>query len=118
MKGYINKKKVEIPTYRKSSTYKLLLIFPGLPLKKRKNFNPTTMTINQGTHTMPLFQLPMPEPGQIPLDGGPFPRDWARYGKANLRVYVFQGTPRPGSLTPSDMSDIDDEDTLPEVWVL
>ena len=28
---------------------------------------------------------------------------------------TVQGQPRPGSLTPSDMSDIDDEDTLPEV---
>ncbi|XP_052774398.1 uncharacterized protein LOC128212988 isoform X3 [Mya arenaria] len=90
----------------------------SLPLKKKKNFNPNTMSINQGTHTIPFYQLPMPEPNQIPLDGGPFPRDFARYGKATLRVYVFQGNPRPGSLTPSDVSDIEDEDTLPEfAWL-
>lgn len=73
------------------------------------------MSINQGTHTIPLYEMPVPEPGQIPLDGLPHSRDWARYGKATLRVYVFQGTPRPGSLTPSDVSDIEGEDTLPEV---
>lgn len=73
------------------------------------------MSINQGTHTIRLFQPPIPEPNQVPLDDGPYTRDWHRYGKATLRVYVFQGQPRPGSLTPSDLSDVDDEDTLPEV---
>ncbi|XP_052257880.1 uncharacterized protein LOC127862678 isoform X7 [Dreissena polymorpha] len=96
----------------------LVICDDSLPLKKRKTFNPNFMSINQGTHTIPLYEMPVPEPGQIPLDGLPRSRDWARYGKATLRVYVFQGTPRPGSLTPSDVSDIEGEDTLPEfAWL-
>ncbi|KAL4236724.1 Coiled-coil domain-containing protein 17 [Mactra antiquata] len=90
----------------------------NLPLKKRKTFNPNSMSINDGTHTMPLFQPPIPEPNQVPLNDQPYTRDWQRYGKATLRVYVFQGQPRPGSLTPSDISDIDEEETLPEfAWL-
>lgn len=76
------------------------------------------MFINQGTHTLQLYQPPVPEPSSIPFDDQPYQRDWERYGKngkGTLRLYIFQGQPRPGSLTPSDMSDIDDEDTLPEV---
>ena len=76
------------------------------------------MSINQGTHTIPFFELPQPDANQIPLETqAPYPRDWHRYGKATLRVYVFQGQPRPGSLTPSDISDVEDEDTLPEVGI-
>ena len=89
-----------------------------MPLKKKKTFNPVTMSINQGTHTIPFFELPQPDANQIPLETqAPYPRDWHRYGKATLRVYVFQGQPRPGSLTPSDISDVEDEDTLPEVGI-
>ncbi|XP_053395523.1 uncharacterized protein LOC128555844 isoform X3 [Mercenaria mercenaria] len=90
----------------------------NLPVKKRRTFNPSIMSINQGTHTIPLFQPPIPEPNQVPLSDQPYTRDWQRYGKATLRVYVFQGQPRPGSLTPSDVSDIEDEDTLPKfAWL-
>jgi hypothetical protein len=90
--------------------------FTDLSTKKRRTFNPNTMSINQGTHTLPLFQPPIPEPNQVPLSDQPYTRDWQRYGKATLRVYVFQGQPRPGSLTPSDLSEAEeDEDTLPEV---
>ena len=37
-----------------------------------------------------------------------------RYNRhSSLRLHVFQGAPRPGSLTPSEASDLDDG--LPEV---
>ena len=93
-------------------------IFSDLSIKKRRHYNPNTMSFNQGTHTLQLYQPPVPEPSSIPFDDQPYHRDWERYGKngkGSLRLYIFQGQPRPGSLTPSDMSDIDDEDTLPEV---
>ena len=32
-----------------------------------------------------------------------------RYKKASARVHIFQGTPRPGSLTPSELSEDEDE---------
>ena len=35
--------------------------------------------------------------------------------RSSIRLHVFQGAPRPGSLTPSDMSD--SEQSLPEVCV-
>ncbi|XP_060559794.1 uncharacterized protein LOC132719870 isoform X5 [Ruditapes philippinarum] len=90
----------------------------NLSVKKRRTFNPNIMSINQGTHTIPLFQPPIAEPNQIPVSDQPYSRDLQRYGKATLRIYIFQGQPRPGSLTPSDISDVDDEDTLPEfAWL-
>jgi hypothetical protein len=72
------------------------------------------MRVNSGTKTLKLFQPPVPEPTRIPLLDVNYNREWRRYGKATLRIHIFQGQPRPGSLTPSDLSD-DNEDVLPEV---
>lgn len=84
-----------------------------LSVRGRRNFNPKTMQINTGTHTLRLYTPPVPDPGQVPLEEIQGNHDWRRYGKATLRIHIFQGNPRPGSLTPSDMSE-DGEDVLPE----
>ncbi|XP_069128656.1 uncharacterized protein [Argopecten irradians] len=90
---------------------------PQITSRSRRNFNPNTMTINSGTHTIKLFYPPAAEAGQIPFEDIPTNRDWKRYGKSTLRIHIFQGEPRPGSLTPSENSD-DGEDVLPEyTWL-
>lgn len=71
------------------------------------------MQINTGTHTLKLYSPPVPDPSRIPFDEIPGNNDWRRYGKGTLRINIFQGNPRPGSLTPSDMSE-DGEEVLPE----
>lgn len=89
------------------------LSIADLSVRGRRNFNPKTMQINTGTHTLRLYTPPVPDPGQVPLEEIQGNHDWRRYGKATLRIHIFQGNPRPGSLTPSDMSE-DGEDVLPE----
>lgn len=89
------------------------LSIADLSIRGRRNFNPKTMQINTGTHTLRLYMPPVPDPGQVPLEEIQGNHDWRRYGKATLRIHIFQGNPRPGSLTPSDMSE-DGEDVLPE----
>ncbi|XP_033737089.1 uncharacterized protein LOC117325189 isoform X5 [Pecten maximus] len=90
---------------------------PQITSRSRRNFNPNTMTINSGTHTIKLFYPPAAEAGQIPFEEIPTNRDWKRYGRSTLRIHIFQGEPRPGSLTPSENSD-DGEDVLPEyTWL-
>eukprot|EP00105_Crassostrea_gigas_P042738 XP_019926886.1 PREDICTED: uncharacterized protein LOC105337942 isoform X4 [Crassostrea gigas] len=91
----------------------LVLCTENLSVRGRRNFNPKTMQINTGTHTLRLYTPPVPDPGQVPLEEIQGNHDWRRYGKATLRIHIFQGNPRPGSLTPSDMSE-DGEDVLPE----
>lgn len=91
----------------------LVLCTENLSVRGRRNFNPKTMQINTGTHTLKLYTPPVPDPGQVPLEEIPGNNDWRRYGKATLKIHIFQGNPRPGSLTPSDMSE-DGEDVLPE----
>ena len=71
------------------------------------------MQINIGTHTLKLYQPPVPDPSQIPFDEIPSHNDWRRYKKSTIRIHIFQGNPRPGSLTPSDLSE-DGEEVLPE----
>lgn len=72
------------------------------------------MKINTGNHILKLYEPPVPDPTRLPLQDINYNREWRRYRKATLRIHIFQGQPRPGSLTPSDMSD-DNEDVLPEV---
>lgn len=74
------------------------------------------MRINIGTHVLKLFKPPVPEPTSIPIDDFHYQRDWSRYGNATVKIHIFQGAPRPGSLSPSVMSDNGD-DVLPEVNV-
>ncbi|KAL3869337.1 hypothetical protein ACJMK2_042031 [Sinanodonta woodiana] len=90
----------------------------SLTVKNRRNFNPHTMSISAGTHTLTLYKPPVPESSSVPFDDAPAPKEWKRYGqKATLRIYVFEGQPRPGSLTPSELSE-DEEETLPEsAWL-
>nr|XP_022315189.1 uncharacterized protein LOC111119376 isoform X5 [Crassostrea virginica] len=91
----------------------LVLCTENLSIRGRRNFNPKTMQINIGTHTLKLYQPPVPDPSQIPFDEIPSHNDWRRYKKSTLRIHIFQGNPRPGSLTPSDLSE-DGEEVLPE----
>ncbi|XP_062610172.1 uncharacterized protein LOC134271939 isoform X3 [Saccostrea cucullata] len=95
------------------SAIPLVLCTENLSVRGRRNFNPKTMQINIGTHTLKLYLPPVPDPSRIPMDEIPGNNDWRRYGKSTLRVHIFQGNPRPGSLTPSDLSE-DGEEVLPE----
>ncbi|XP_052098307.1 uncharacterized protein LOC127733070 isoform X1 [Mytilus californianus] len=96
----------------------LVMSTEDLSLRTRRNFNPNTMNINTGTHTLKLFYPPVPDSTQIPFDNRPYKSDWTRYGKASLRIHIFQGQPRPGSLTPSEESAEDGEEVLPEfAWL-
>ncbi|XP_061197713.1 uncharacterized protein LOC133205832 isoform X2 [Saccostrea echinata] len=95
------------------SAIPLVLCTENLSVRGRRNFNPKTMQINTGTHTLKLYSPPVPDPSRIPFDEIPGNNDWRRYGKGTLRVHIFQGNPRPGSLTPSDLSE-DGEEVLPE----
>ncbi|XP_071144774.1 uncharacterized protein [Mytilus edulis] len=96
----------------------LVMSTEDLSLRTRRNFNPNTMNINTGTHTLKLFYPPVPDSTQIPFDNRPYKSDWTRYGKASLRLHIFQGQPRPGSLTPSEESAEDGEEVLPEfAWL-
>lgn len=85
--------------------------------RSRRDFDPSIMKINTGTNTLKLYEPPVPEAGRIPLQDINYNREWRRYRNATLRIHIFQGQPRPGSLTPSDLSD-DNEDVLPEfAWL-
>ncbi|XP_056018546.1 uncharacterized protein LOC125668024 isoform X3 [Ostrea edulis] len=95
------------------SAIPLVLCAENLSVRGRRNYNPKTMQINTGTHTLKLYSPPVPDPSRIPFDEIPGNNDWRRYGKGTLRINIFQGNPRPGSLTPSDMSE-DGEEVLPE----
>ncbi|CAH1775471.1 unnamed protein product [Owenia fusiformis] len=76
------------------------------------------LRVNTGVHTIQLYTPPIPEPHTIPLEYQHRPKDWERYGKANVRIYMFTGTPRPGSLSQSDASDDEDENTIPQnAWL-
>ena len=80
------------------------------------------MRLNIGTHTLKLFAPPVPEPNSIPITDSSSSSHhlrqqqalWKRYGKASVRLHIFHGQPRPGSLTPSELSD-EGEEILPEV---
>ena len=82
--------------------------------RSRRDFDPNNMKVNTGTKILKLFMPPVPEPARIPLQDVNYNRDWRRYHNATLKIHIFQGQPRPGSLTPSDLSD-DNEEVLPEV---
>ncbi|KAK3090147.1 hypothetical protein FSP39_009490 [Pinctada imbricata] len=95
----------------------LVLATEALSIRSRRNFNPHNMQVNIGTHVLKLYYPPVPEANRIPFEEIPTHRDWRRYGKATLKVHIFQGHPRPGSLTPSDLSE-DGDDVLPEyAWL-
>uniref|UniRef100_A0A8W8LP49 Uncharacterized protein n=1 Tax=Magallana gigas TaxID=29159 RepID=A0A8W8LP49_MAGGI len=99
------------------TTIPLVLHTENLNVRGRENFNQKTMQINTGTQTLKLYTPPVPDAGQVPLEEIPGKNDWRRYGKATLRIHIFRGNPRPGSLTPSDMSE-DGEDVLQEYsWI-
>jgi hypothetical protein len=85
-----------------------------LSIRSRRNYNPNTMSVNTGTHTLKMFYPPAPDANQIPFENRPYKSDWTRYGKAALMLHIFQGQPRPGSLTPSEESE-DGEEVMPEV---
>ncbi|GFR57810.1 coiled-coil domain-containing protein 17 [Elysia marginata] len=104
----------------------VLSMHGDLSSRQRREFNPNTMRLNIGTHTLKLFAPPVPEPTSIPIDDSSISSShhlkqqqamWKRYGKASVRLHIFQGQPRPGSLTPSELSD-EGEDILPEyTWL-
>lgn len=66
--------------------------------------------INVGTHTLHLYHAPVPEIESIPLEGR---KVWQTYNKATVRINIFVSTPQPGSLTPSEASDEDNDDCPP-----
>ncbi|KAK2156510.1 hypothetical protein LSH36_211g01013 [Paralvinella palmiformis] len=70
--------------------------------------------INVGTHTLHLYHAPVPEIESIPLEGR---KVWQTYNKATVRINIFVSTPQPGSLTPSEASDEDNDDFPPAVWL-
>ena len=65
--------------------------------------------VNHGTHKLQLYAAPVPPADEIPLEEHYHPKDWQRYGEATLRLSICEGPPRPGSLTPSEASDDEDE---------
>ncbi|XP_074643635.1 uncharacterized protein LOC141900574 isoform X3 [Tubulanus polymorphus] len=76
--------------------------------------------VNVGTKNIQLYLPPVPNPDTIPLEPHYVSKDWTRYGKADLRLHVFHNIPRPGSVTPSEVSEDEDNDSLipPEVaWI-
>ncbi|RUS83083.1 hypothetical protein EGW08_009169 [Elysia chlorotica] len=97
-----------------------------LSSRQRREFNPNLMRLNIGTHTLKLFAPPVPEPTSIPITDYSSSSShhlkqqqamWKRYGKASVRLHIFHGQPRPGSLTPSELSD-EGEEILPEyAWL-
>ncbi|XP_050401529.1 uncharacterized protein LOC126818261 isoform X2 [Patella vulgata] len=88
-----------------------------LTARSRMEYDPSHMRINTGTHTLKLFQPPTPEASRIPFEDVAYNREWKPYGKSTLRIHIFQGVARPGSLTPSELSS-DGEDTIPEfAWL-
>ncbi|XP_013082308.1 uncharacterized protein LOC106067643 isoform X1 [Biomphalaria glabrata] len=100
------------------SAIPLVLSMQGeLTSRERREFNPSTMRINAGTHILKLYEPPVPEPTNMPYDTLQYYKDARRYGKATVRIHIFQGQPRPGSLTPSELSD-EGDDVLPEfAWL-
>lgn len=133
---YLKKRKEETtqdmflePTTQEATLYdeESLVAWTALPLvlcanhelsaRGRRDFDANIMRLNTGTKALKLFTPPVPEPARIPLQDVNYNREWRRYGKATLRIHIFQGQPRPGSLTPSDLSD-DNEDLMPELaWL-
>ncbi|CAL1538632.1 unnamed protein product [Lymnaea stagnalis] len=96
----------------------LVLSMQGdLTSRQRREFNPSIMRLNTGTHVLKLYEPPVPEPTNIPYNDLQYHRDARRYGKASVRIHIFQGLPRPGSLTPSELSD-EGDNVLPEyAWL-
>ncbi|XP_013402348.2 uncharacterized protein LOC106167978 [Lingula anatina] len=81
----------------------------------RSNINQST--VNTGTHTVLLYEPPVPETDTFSLEMGWKPQGVRRFRRATLRLRLFHGKPRPGSLTPSEASDQED-DTLPKnAWL-
>ena len=95
-------------------TFDSFFFCADLSARSRRDFDPSNMRVNTGTKNLKLFWPPVPEPARIPLQDVNYNREWRRYHSATLKVHIFQGQPRPGSLTPSDLSD-DNEEVLPEV---
>ena len=89
---------------------------PDMSARGRRDFDPSIMKVNTGTKILKLFLPPVPEPARIPLQDVNYNREWRRYHNATLKIHIFQGQPRPGSLTPSELSD-DNEEVLPEVSI-
>ncbi|ESO88244.1 hypothetical protein LOTGIDRAFT_234580 [Lottia gigantea] len=88
-----------------------------LTARSRVDYDPSHMRINTGTHTLKLFAPPTPEASRIPFEDVAYNREWKRYGRATLKINIFQGMARPGSLTPSELSS-DGEDSIPEyAWL-
>lgn len=78
------------------------------------NQDPNVIDLNTGTLQLELYEPPVPEIHHIPTHAQFKARDWRPYGNsATLRVHVFLGVPRPGSLTPSEVTD-DEEDNAVE----
>ena len=67
-----------------------------------------------GTHVLRLYKPPIPEPGELPLSPHPVPRNWIRYGRANVRIHIGRGQPTDDSPPPSDI-DTDEEEDCPKV---
>ena len=88
-------------------------------VRLRTIFDPASMWINTGTKTLKLFAPPVLESTHTMMQDVNNNREWKRYRNATIRLYIFQGQPRSGSLTPSDLSnDSDDDDVLPEVVMM
>jgi hypothetical protein len=73
------------------------------------NEDPQSIKIDVGTKVVDLFEPPVPDIHHIPTQPQFKARDWRPYGKATLRIHVFTGAPRPGSLTPSEASEDEEE---------
>ena len=80
----------------------------------RRSDDMTGLVINTGTHTLQLLQPPIPALAHIPSEDRYHPEKFTKYGQANVRIHIFQGQPRSGSLTPSVDSD-DELEILPKV---
>ncbi|XP_064626695.1 uncharacterized protein LOC135487166 isoform X4 [Lineus longissimus] len=88
------------------------------PMKLKKDAVVGNFLAPLGTHSIQLYLPPVPDVDRIPVEEHWAPKEWVRYGKATLRLNIFLDSPRPGSLTPSEASDDDDEVGLPEnVWI-
>ncbi len=71
--------------------------------------------MNIGTHLMNLYEPPVPEPVDIPIEEHWQPKDWKRYRhNALLKIHIFQDKPEPGSPSLSEASN-DVEFNVPEV---
>ncbi|XP_064605743.1 uncharacterized protein LOC135470637 [Liolophura sinensis] len=91
---------------------------PGsLTDRSRLSYDPSFPQVNTGTHSLRLYRPPVPSPGQVPRDSTLQLREWVRYWEATLRFHIFQEVARPGSLTPSEDSDEEEEGLPQDAWL-